>query len=157
MPPDDDRAPGACASAGGTGAPPPEEEGLSDLFWLVARRLRRIGRETSEPWDITPGQFRALGVLVRHGVMRLSALSDHLRIAPRSTTEVVDGLQERGLVERRPDSSDRRATLVALTEQGERMGAALRAARKTEAERFFGGLSEADRADLTRILRTLRG
>src|SRR5260370_37630709 len=87
-----------------------EDESLSEAFWGVARQLRRLTRETLEPWEITPGQSRALGVLMHHGVMRLRELSDHLHIAPRSTTEVVDGLQERGLVERRPDPNDRRAT-----------------------------------------------
>ena len=52
--------------------------------------------------------------------MRLSELSDRLHIAPRSATEVVDALEARGLVERRPDPSDRRATLVELTEHGPR-------------------------------------
>jgi DNA-binding MarR family transcriptional regulator len=133
-----------------------EDESLSEAFWGVARQLRHLSRETLEPWQVTPGQSRALGVLMHHGVLRLSELSDHLRIAPRSTTEVVDGLQERGLVERRPDANDRRATLVALTEQGQRVGTAIQAARSAEAERFFGGLSDPDRVHLARILRTLR-
>ncbi|MEU0556288.1 MarR family transcriptional regulator [Dactylosporangium sp. NPDC049742] len=112
--------------------------------------------ETLEPIGITPGQSRAVAVLMRHGVMRLSELSDHLRIAPRSTTEVVDGLQERGLVERRPDPADRRATLVALTDAGQATAEAIRAARHAEAERFFAGLDAEDRETLGRILRTLR-
>ena len=133
-----------------------DDESLSDLFWGVARRLRHLSRETLEPWQITPGQARALGVLMQHGVLRLSELSEHLRIVPRSTTEVVDGLQERDLVERRADPHDRRATLVALTAGGTRVGTAIAAARSAEAERFFGSLDAADRAEMTRILRTLR-
>ncbi|MDZ5442207.1 MarR family transcriptional regulator [Micromonospora sp. 4G57] len=133
-----------------------DEESLAELFWAVARRLRHQSRRTLEPWEINPGHARALAVLMRHGALRLSTLAEHLHIAPRSTTEVVDGLQERGLVERRPDPEDRRATLVALTDEGTRVGAAIRAARNAEAERFFGDLGEADQADLARILRTLR-
>ena len=93
---------------------------------------------------------------MHHGRMRLSELSDHLRIAARSTTEVVDGLQDQGLVERQPDPHDRRATLVTLTDQGRSVGTAIRTARDAEVERFFGGLSETDRAELVRILRQLR-
>jgi DNA-binding MarR family transcriptional regulator len=133
-----------------------DEESLAETFWAVARRLRHQAKRTLEPWEINPGHGRALGVLTRHGPLRPSALAEHLRIAPRSATEVVDGLQERGLVERRPDPADRRATLVALTAQGERVGAAIQAARAAEAERFFGDLSDRDRADLARILRLLR-
>jgi DNA-binding MarR family transcriptional regulator len=133
------------------------DESLSEAFWRVARQLRHASRQTLEPWDITPGQSRALAVLMSHGVLRLSELSEHLHIAPRSTTEVVDDLQERGLVERRPDPHDRRATLVALTDEGTGIGTAIRTARAAEAEKFFGTLSEADRGHLARILGALRG
>ena len=88
--------------------------------------------------------------------MRLSRLSDQLHIAPRSATEVADALESRGLVERQPDPTDRRATLVQLTEHGRSVLDAIRAARGIEAERLFGRLSPADQADLARILRQLR-
>jgi DNA-binding MarR family transcriptional regulator len=127
------------------------------MFWGVARRLRHRSKETLQPWDVTPSHSRALETLMHHGIMRLSELSDRLHIAPRSVTEVVDALQDRGLIERRPDPSDRRATLVALTDQGQHVGTAIQTARAAEAERFFGGLSEPDQAHLTRILRQLLG
>jgi DNA-binding MarR family transcriptional regulator len=132
------------------------EESLPDMFWAVARQLREASQETLAPWDITPGQLRALRVLSRHGPLRLSRLSDQLRIAPRSATEVTDALESRGLVERQPDLTDRRATLVQLTEHGRSVLDAIRAARGSEAERLFSQLSPADQADLARILRQLR-
>ncbi|RZT78755.1 DNA-binding MarR family transcriptional regulator [Micromonospora violae] len=134
-----------------------DDESLAETFWAVASHLRRQTRDALAPWDVTPSQSRALGVLARHGEVRPGTLAEHLRIAPRSATEVVDDLQTRGLVERRPDPADRRATLVALTEQGDRVSTAIRAARRAEADRFFGHLDDTDRAELARILRTLRG
>lgn len=138
------------------GRDPGADESLSEAFWSVARRLRETSHEALAPWDITPSAFRALRVLGRHGAMRLSELSEHLRIAPRSVTEVVDTLESRGLAERRPDPADRRATLAELTERGAGVLDAIRAARGTEAERVFGRLSATDRAHLARILRKLR-
>jgi DNA-binding MarR family transcriptional regulator len=129
------------------------DETLAEAFWAVARRLRDTSQETLAPWDITPAQLRALRMLRRHGVMRLSELSDRLRIAPRSATEVVDALEKRGLAARRPDPGDRRATLVEVTDGG---GRVLDAVRGSEAERVFGRLSPADRSHLARILRKLR-
>ena len=137
-------------------AEPAGDEPLSEAFWAVARRLREMSQETLVPWEITPSHLRALRVLKRYGTMRLSALSDYLHIAPRSATEVVDALESRGLVQRRPDPADRRATLVEVTGRGARTLEAIRAARGTEAERVFGRLSPADRADLARILRALQ-
>ena len=74
------------------------DETLSEAFRSVARQLRETSQEALAPWDITPSQLRAMRVLARHGEMRLSALSEHLRIAARSATEVADALEARGLV-----------------------------------------------------------
>ena len=132
------------------------DETLPEAFWAVARRLRETSQAALAPWDIAPSHLRALRVLSHHGTMRLSELSDHLRIAPRSATEVVDALEARSLVRRHPDPADRRAILVEMTEHGASVFEAIRAARGTETERIFGQLSETDRADLARILRKLR-
>ena len=132
------------------------EESLAEAFRGVARQLRHQTQRALAPWDVTPAQARALGVLTRHGPMRLGALSEYLRIAPRSATEVVDALEEARLVERRPDPDDRRATLVATTDRGDEVATGIRAARAAEAEGFFARLDEADRTSLARILRALR-
>jgi DNA-binding MarR family transcriptional regulator len=132
------------------------DESLADAFRSVSRQLRETSQETLAPWDINPSQFRALRVLNHHGAIRLSDLSGRLHIAPRSATEVVDALESRGLVERRPDLSDRRATLVELTAHGTGVLHAIRAARGTEAERVFDRLTPADRDHLARILRQLQ-
>jgi DNA-binding MarR family transcriptional regulator len=131
-------------------------ESLSEIFWSVARQLRGASQETLAPWDVTPAHLRALRTLGHHGSMRLSDLSGRLHIAPRSATEVVDALESRDLVRRRPDPGDRRATLVEMTEHGAEVMAAIRAARGNDAERAFGRLSPADRAELARILGQLR-
>ena len=140
----------------GTQRDPASEETLAEAFWAVARRLREVSAETLAPWDITPAHLRALRTLGHHGAMRLSDLSGRLHIAPRSATEVVDALESRDLVRRRPDPGDRRATLVEMTEHGAEVMTAIRAARGNDAERLFGRLSPADQADLARILGQLR-
>jgi DNA-binding MarR family transcriptional regulator len=132
------------------------DESLADAFWSVARRLRETSQETLAPWDITPAQFRALRAARRRGELRLSELSGLLHIAARSTTEVIDALEARGLVSRRPHPDDRRAILVAVTDQGQSVLDAITKARGTEVERAFDRLTPADRSDLARILAKLR-
>ena len=134
---------------------PAEDESLTELFWSVARGLRHLNREALEPLGVSPSHGRALAVLLRHDSMRPGALAEHLRIAARSATEVVDDLEHRGLVDRTPDPGDRRATLLHLTAAGVAAGEAIRTAREVAAERFFGDLGAADRAELARILRRL--
>ena len=133
----------------------PTDASTGDLLMGAARSLRRRYAAALEPWQITPGQARALGAICAHGPLRLSTLADHLAIVPRSATQVVDGLEEHGLIRRAPDPTDRRATTVEATEAGVRLHEHLHRARNTAAEALFAALSTRDRAELERILRHL--
>ena len=128
---------------------------LGDLLMRVARTQRRRFRDVLAPWELSPHQARALFVVCQGDGVRLSDLAERLRIAPRSATEVADGLQERGLVERSPDPADRRAVLLRPTAEGRRVHEEIGAARTADSAELYARLSEADRATLARILRSL--
>ena len=131
-------------------------DSLGEAFGAVARRLRAASMAAFAAYDVTPSQVRAIRVLDAHGGVRSKELAEHLRIAPRSATEVVDALEAKGLVSRSPDPIDRRATLVALTDRGRALSHEVRRARGVESERMFERLTRTDRADLARILRKLQ-
>ncbi|MFD0523947.1 MarR family winged helix-turn-helix transcriptional regulator [Paractinoplanes durhamensis] len=95
-------------------------------------------------------------MLARHGDVRLSTLADHLRIAPRTATEVADDLARLGLAARHPDPDDRRATLLSLTPDGVDTAQSIRAARQSSGDEFFEALSPDDRTALSGILAKLR-
>jgi DNA-binding MarR family transcriptional regulator len=128
---------------------------LSDLLMRVSRTQRRRWRDALAPWDLSPHQARALKVVCERDGVRLSDLAEALRIAPRSATEVADGLQERGLVERTPDPGDRRAVILRPTDDGRRIRAEIDAARAADSSELFARLSPDDRETLARILRAL--
>jgi DNA-binding MarR family transcriptional regulator len=128
---------------------------LGDLLMRAARTLRRRWRAVLAPWDLSPHQARALGVVGERDGVRLSDLAEALHIAPRSATEVADGLQERGLVERTPDPGDRRAVILRPTEEGRRVRAEIDAARTADSAELFARLPAADRTALARSLQTL--
>jgi DNA-binding MarR family transcriptional regulator len=137
-------------------------EGLGEAFGAVARKLRIASMAALAAYDVTPSQVRAIRVLAAHdggpehrGV-RSSELAQHLKIAPRSATEVVDALEAKGLVTRSRDPADRRAVLVALSDHGRALSDEIRRTRGVESERLFERLTEADRGHLARILRTLQ-
>src|SRR3954453_14754943 len=116
---------------------------LGDLLMRAARTLRRRFGAVLAPWDLSPHQARALRVVCARDGVRLSELAEALRIAPRSATEVADGLQERGLVERAPDPTDRRAVVLTATAAGLRVQQEVDAARAADAEELFGRLPAA--------------
>src|SRR5512146_2241206 len=101
--------------------------------------------------------MRTIRMLTAHeGGMRSSELAAHLHIAPRSATEVIDALEAKGLVQRSPDPTDRRATLVSLTSRGAELMDEVRRARGLESEKLFEQLSQTDRVHLARILGRLQ-
>jgi DNA-binding MarR family transcriptional regulator len=91
---------------------------VADLVHAVAHLMRRRASRDLEPLGVTWAQVRALRVVERHAPVRMSDLADHLRIARRSATSVVDELAERGLVVRTAEPGDRRAVTVEPTEHG---------------------------------------
>jgi DNA-binding MarR family transcriptional regulator len=132
-----------------------DDRTLGDLLMRVARTLRRRWREALAPWDLSPHQARALRVVCENDGVRLSDLAEALRIAPRSATEVADGLQERGLVERAADPSDRRAVVLRPTGAGRRTQQEVADARTADSAELFDRLTPADRAELARILQII--
>ena len=128
---------------------------LGDLLMRAARTLRRRFGAVLAPWELSPHQARALRVVCAADGVRLSELADALRIAPRSATEVADGLQERGLVQREADPADRRAVVLRPTDAGRQVQREVDDARAADAQELFGRLSATDRTELARILRTL--
>lgn len=133
----------------------PTEPTLAELVTAVAGRLRSAWREGLAPYGLSPHQGRALLVVALAPGLRPTDLAARLRIAPRSVTEVVDGLVDAGLLERTPDPQDRRAVLLSLTAQGHDLVAAIRASRQQVAGTLFDSLSAADREQLRRILTRL--
>jgi DNA-binding MarR family transcriptional regulator len=110
------------------------EQGLEAYEFDVLSALRRAG----PPYELTPGQ------LVRQTL-----------VGSGTTTNRLDRLESRGLIERRPDPGDGRARRVSLTEPGrDRVDAAVADLLARE-RRLLGGLSERDRSTLARLLRTV--
>jgi DNA-binding MarR family transcriptional regulator len=128
-----------------------------DLVMTLARRLRRAHLDALAQWEVTPSQFRALRVVSGADGMRPSVLAEELRIAPRSATEVADALEERGWLRREPDPTDRRATILALTDAGRALVARVDGVRRAASERTLDVLTPGQRRTLHEILTVVVG
>jgi DNA-binding MarR family transcriptional regulator len=128
---------------------------LGELLMRVSRAQRRRWRDVLAPWDLSPHQARALGVVCTREGTRLSDLAEALHIVPRSATEVADALEARGLATRSPDPTDRRAVVLTPTEAGRRVQREVAAARAADTRALFARLDPVERTALARILRTL--
>lgn len=74
----------------------------------LGRQLERIWAKAFKPFELTPPQgFMLRAVLDRPGMLQ-SELADQLKIARATATRALDGLETRGLVERRSTKRDGR-------------------------------------------------
>ena len=95
----------------------------ADVWRLMARftlsQVQRGGQfELLREQGLTPGHLKALAILDADEPRPMGAMAEGLRCDASQVTWLVDRLEERGLVERRPLATDRRVKTVALTEQG---------------------------------------
>jgi DNA-binding MarR family transcriptional regulator len=93
-------------------------------------RLRRRLRVVAELDGLTPSQTAVLSRLLGDGDATASALAAGEQVRPQSMAATLAVLEERGLVERRPDPTDGRRQLVSLTTAGRSRIDVSRAARE---------------------------
>jgi DNA-binding MarR family transcriptional regulator len=119
---------------------------------LMNRRLEQLG--------LTPARAEVLWLLNRVGPLTQRELSQTLRCSPRNVTGLVDALQTAGFVTRKPHPTDRRATLVTLTQHGNAVATGWSAEHREGADQLFDDISTADLATfvstLDKVLERLR-
>jgi len=108
--------------------------------------------------DLQPGWFDLLAALRRAGrpyELNPTQLMRATMLSSGGTTKRLDRLAEAGLVERRPDPSDRRGVLVRLTPKGKAVIDKAVEAHVANEERLLRSLGPADRRALDGLLRRL--
>lgn len=127
------------------------------LLSRIGDITRRRFAESLSPLGLTPRMFGVMNMLEAEGAITQLALCRAVGMDPSSMVGAIDELEERGLVERRRNPSDRRAHALHLTEEGlEVLGRARRVARRSQQE-LLGPLSDQERAQLHELLLRLAG
>jgi DNA-binding MarR family transcriptional regulator len=128
-------------------------------FEAVGFLLSQIGFQSSRrfaeqlgPLDLNPRTFALLRHIEAVEGEPQRVLAEALRVPPSRMVALLDDLEERGLVERRPHPSDRRARSLYLTRAGRRLlDRAKKVAAEYEAE-LCADLSAAERKQLLTLL-----
>ena len=135
--------------------PIPEELGRFPGYLMVrlGQRSSRRFAELLAPLDIHPKHFGVLNIVDHRPGVTQNELRDSTGIDPSSMVGLIDELEERGLAERRPHPSDRRARAIYLTDGGQKtLGQARKIAMELQHD-FFGVLSEEEARTLHELLR----
>jgi DNA-binding MarR family transcriptional regulator len=127
-----------------------------DMFALASYLMRAANVGTFNAiaeLDLSFTQIKALCALETDGEGRsVKALAESLGVSLPAMSRAVDGLFERGLVDRREDPLDRRVRQVRLTGAGRRVPQALNDARLSALQELMGSLEDEEAAVLERAL-----
>jgi DNA-binding MarR family transcriptional regulator len=123
---------------------------LHDVARALRKRLEQRARETQ--LGLTRAQWSVLAHLARQEGINQAALAQILEIEPITLVRQLDRLQAAGLVERRPDPSDRRARVLFLTPTARPLLERIWTLAAVVREEAMAGLSEPERERLIELL-----
>ncbi|MYV52417.1 MarR family transcriptional regulator [Streptomyces sp. SID3212] len=126
-----------------------------ELIGTVVARYYEEYEHAAAQYSLTGAQARVLGLLSLEP-MPMRRIAQKLKCEPSNVTGIVDRLEARDLVERRPDPADRRVKLAAPTPRGLETAARLRDSL-TFAREPLASLSEDERRVLRDLLKRMLG
>lgn len=99
--------------------PVPAMMAVTSIMRVQQILLARLN-EALAPFELTFARYEALMLLYfsRRGSLPLGKMGARLQVHPTSVTNLIDGLEKLGLVQRTPHPSDRRTTLATITGRG---------------------------------------
>lgn len=106
--------------------------------------------------ELTQAQWRILSLLALHDGRTQSELAEIMLMEKAPFGVVLDKLEAKQMIERRPDTRDRRAKRIYITDRVEPLIPIMRGVSKNITETAMQTLSEEDQQQLTRILKVMR-
>jgi DNA-binding MarR family transcriptional regulator len=122
-----------------------------DALLYAAHRVRNAADGRLRESGLSLQGYKLMRAL-ENSDLSMREISEALHISPRTVTDMIDGLEARGLVTRRAHEADRRVTLVHLTESGRAQVATASAGAERNARAAVAGLTEAEQRTLHRLL-----
>ncbi|MBO0838024.1 MAG: MarR family transcriptional regulator, partial [Actinobacteria bacterium] len=126
--------------------------------------LARVGSESRRRWTrvvtalgFSGSQHAMLMALAVVGRASQHQLAEMVGIDPRNAVPIIDQLEERSLVERTREPSDRRRVWLSLTPAGRRSMGRLQRAGETAERELLSRLTASERAQLHELLLRLSG
>ncbi|MEM6891383.1 MAG: MarR family transcriptional regulator [Pseudomonadota bacterium] len=115
----------------------------------------RFLREGLAEVPISPARFQLLEALKKEGELSMVELAERLTVTKRNITSLVDGLESERLVGRIPHPTDRRSTLVKLTNNGDETFLKAAYVQKKHLSKLIDRLDETQKEEMTRTLNYL--
>lgn len=125
------------------------------VLWKAFDALRALAERHIHSLGLGFSDFAVLEVILHKGPMPVNQIGSLVRLTSGSITTAVDRLERKGLVSRCNDPQDRRARVVHLTGPGRKLIECAFAGHEAAMEEAAGGLTPAERAEATILLKKL--
>lgn len=145
------RSASATASDRAAGHAPRTGHDVVDAILYAAHRIRNAADASLRECGLSLSGYKLMRAL-ENSDCSMREISDVLHVSPRTVTDIIDGLEARGLVARCPHPADRRVTLIRLTPDGRRQLAAAAAKADKTHSSAVGSLSQHDQKTLRLLL-----
>jgi len=138
-----------------------DDDAVLGVIETQVAMLMRLGEATRRSTDLKPHRaldraaYVILRILQKDGPQNVSALAARLNLDGSTVTRQVTALQHSGLVDRRPDPTDGRGTVIVPTRLGLKQVDAVRAARRAVYGAVLQDWTPRDRAKLGEMLERL--
>jgi DNA-binding MarR family transcriptional regulator len=126
----------------------------TEFTWL-ARTIESMARRSSLYDGMDRASYLILRTLSEGGPASVNALAERLGVDGSTVTRQTAAMEARGLIEREPDRTDRRASIVTMTDAGRARMNQVRRLRQEQLSALFEAWGSDDLSDLGRILRRL--
>jgi DNA-binding MarR family transcriptional regulator len=128
---------------------------LPERLGAATSRLQALLRRQFAQAEITFTQARTLSTLATQGPHRVTDLALLEQVAQPTMSNLVARLEDRGLVKRKPDPSDPKATLISITREGTRQWQSMIALRTNVVASGLALLTRSDKKALEAALPAL--
>ncbi|MFJ6791573.1 MarR family winged helix-turn-helix transcriptional regulator [Streptomyces angustmyceticus] len=143
------------AADSGTSQGRPARPDLAAMIVPLGRALMAAEQPVLDAHGLTMWAYSVLLYLDETPIRTQAALAEAIRADKTRIIAVLDDLESRKLIRRRPDPDDRRVRLLSLTAEGRRLRDATQTAIQQGEERLLAHLPAADRAGFLNGLRAL--
>jgi MarR family 2-MHQ and catechol resistance regulon transcriptional repressor len=139
-----------------TAPAPPTGVHLWLVLWRTYDAVRDYAHRNVAELGLGLSDFAVLEALLHKGPLPVNTIGAKVRLTSGSISIAVDRLEEKGLVERRPDAEDRRTRQVRLTPRGRKLIECAFAAHAEAMEKLAAGaLTPRERSRAASLLKKL--
>jgi DNA-binding MarR family transcriptional regulator len=124
---------------------------------IALRNLDQIYGQVVDPLGLTVIEWYILRALYDQDGQHASELARAVGRAATSFTPILDKLQQKGLIERRPDPADRRAVRIYLTDKGQKSREDVQRSARQVDDQIRRTINKGDMENFQTVLAMLQG